>query len=93
MQQVVHQAEVGLIAIEAAPQQLAKGAQGRQRIAQLMHQQAQLVLPAGEFPAQLLLIHIQPQRFGEAAGGGFEARFQDGGPGQLVRIHPQGPQQ
>jgi len=46
-QQVVHQRLVGAVALKASPEQLPKGAQGGQGIAQLVDEQLQLVIPEG----------------------------------------------
>jgi hypothetical protein len=62
---------IGAIAIESTPEQLSKGAQGRQGIAQLMDQQLELVVPKGQLSAESLLLQIELERFGEAERCGF----------------------
>ena len=92
-QQVVHQRLVGAVALEATPEQLPKGAQGGQGIAQLVDQQLQLVIPEGELPPEPLLLQIELERFCEAERGGFESIAEGRRPGPAVRINPQGSEQ
>ena len=58
-----------------------------------MHQQPQLVVLLGQGAAQPLLLQVQAQGLGEAAGGGLEALRQGLGPGPLAAIHPKGADQ
>ena len=58
-----------------------------------MHQQPQLVVAMVEFAAQALLLHVEPERFGEAAGCGLKAFAEAFGPGPMIGIHPQGAEQ
>ena len=92
-QQVVHQRLVGAVAFEATPEQLPKGAQGGQGIAQLVDQQLQLVIPEGQLPPEPLLLQIELERFCEAERGGFESIAEGRRPGPAVRINPQGSEQ
>jgi hypothetical protein len=92
-QQVFHQGTVERIPLQTAQQQLAEGAQGRERVAQLMHQQPELVVLLGQGAAEPLLFEVQAEGLGEAAGRGLEPVCQGLGPGPLAAVHPQGAHQ
>ena len=66
---------------------------GKEVIAQLVHQQLELVVAASQFLAQPLLLVVQPQGLGEAEGGGLQPQREWFRPGPAIGIHPQGPQQ
>ena len=92
-QQVFDQRPVERIPFQPAQEQLAKGAQGRQGVAELVHEQLQLVVLLGQGAAQPLLLQIQAQGLGEAAGRGLEPLGQGLGPGPDPAVHPQGANQ
>ena len=92
-QQVFDQRPVQRIPLQPAQEQLAKGAQGRQGVAELVHEQLQLVVLLGQGAAQPLLLQIQAQGLGEAAGRGLEALGQGLRPGPDPAVHPEGANQ
>ena len=92
-QQTFHQGAVVAVLGEPLAQQMAEGAQGRQRIAQLMHQQAQLFILAVQAPLQPPLLQVEAERFGEAERHRLEALPQRLGPVAMAGFHLQGSEQ
>ena len=92
-QQVFHQRPVEWIPFQPTQKQLAEGAQGGQRVAELVHEQLQLVVLLGQGAAEPLLLQVQAQGLGEAAGRGLQALGQGLGPGPHPAVHPQGADQ
>ena len=56
----LHKCTVGAVCFKPPQQQLGIGAQGRQWIAQLMHEGAQLIVLLAEFLAQLQAFQVSP---------------------------------
>jgi len=76
LKQVLHQGAMAAVRVEASEQQLGVGAQGRQRIAELMHQQMQL-LPLGfELVEQAPAFQVKAQALGQGCGTGLKAPVQ-----------------
>ena len=80
-EQPLHQGAVVAVLLQAAQQQVAEGAQGGERIAELVHQQAQLLLLEREAMAQALPLPIQPQGLGQSQSHRLEPLAQRLGPG------------
>jgi len=92
-QKTVHQIAVFAAGTEAALQQLREGAQSRQRVAQLMDQQAQLLLLILQAGGQTPPLMVEQQRLGEAEGHGLQALTQRLRPVAARALHLQGAQQ
>ena len=93
LQQSLHQGAVAGIVFKPAPQQLAERAQGRQGIAQLVHQHLQLLPLLVQAQLQLVVLQIEAESLGEAMAHGQKPPLQGLRPGQVAGFHQQGAQQ
>ena len=92
-QQALDQRPVLAVLVEAAQEELAKGAKRRQGIAQLVQQDVELGLLPSEGLLQLLLFQIQAEGFGQAEGNGLQSLAEAFRPGHRKGFHLDGSKQ
>jgi hypothetical protein len=84
-------AAIGVL-VQAAQQEVPEGAQGREGVAQLMHQKPQMFFAGQQAGLESLPLDVDPQGLGEGKGHGLEALAQAFGPNSAQGFHLQGPQ-